>query len=320
MDKNPDLNISLEQEELQMLSQRRPQTGLSILLESGAISYERMPVLEVVLDRLMRLLSTSLRALTNDVVDATLVRTSSVRFGKFIEGISQPALISIFSAVPWGKIGLINVHSDLAYNLIELLLGGRRSAGAHASKPRPYTAIEQNIVEKLVEILLSDFARAFTPVAAVDFLLDRTEVNPKFASVLMANDACLINRIKIEIGDQEGALDLLIPLATLEPVRDVLLKNFMGEKFGQDAVWESHLAQEVMQVHLRPQAILDQVTLPLSQVLAWQVGTHLPLEADEDSCILLQSGAHTIIKGRLGNIKGRVAVQVETNLLLEDPS
>ena len=31
-------------------------------------------------------------------------------------------------------------------------------------------------------------------------------------------------------------LELLLPYATLEPVRELLLQMFMGEKFGRDAI------------------------------------------------------------------------------------
>ena len=35
--------------------------------------------------------------------------------------------------------------------------------------------------------------------------------------------------------DRGGRLELLLPYATLEPVRELLLQMFMGEKFGRDS-------------------------------------------------------------------------------------
>ena len=38
---------------------------------------------------------------------------------------------------------------------------------------------------------------------------------------------------------------MLLPYATIEPIRNVLLQMFMGEKFGRDPIWEGHLATEI---------------------------------------------------------------------------
>jgi len=46
--------------------------------------------------------------------------------------------------------------------------------------------------------------------------------------------------------DRGGRLELLLPYATLEPVRELLLQQFMGEKFGRDSIWETHLAEETL--------------------------------------------------------------------------
>ena len=39
--------------------------------------------------------------------------------------------------------------------------------------------------------------------------------------------------------DRGGRVELLLPYATLEPVRELLLQ-FMGERFGRDSIRETH--------------------------------------------------------------------------------
>ena len=52
-----------------------------------------------------------------------------------------------------------------------------------------------------------------------------------------------------------GRCELLLPYATLEPIRKMLLQNFMGEKFGRDSIWESHLAREIWHTDLELEAV-----------------------------------------------------------------
>src|SRR3546814_19442921 len=69
--------------------------------------------------------------------------------------------------------------------------------------------------------------------------------------------------------DRGGLIELLIPYATLEPVRELLLQMFMGEKFGRDSIWEGHLPAELWQTDISIDAVLDQVEMPLGKVLEW---------------------------------------------------
>src|SRR4051812_25470695 len=55
--------------------------GIQAILNSALVSYERLPMLEVVFDRLVRMMTTSLRNFTSDNVEVSLDDILSQRFG-----------------------------------------------------------------------------------------------------------------------------------------------------------------------------------------------------------------------------------------------
>ena len=67
-------------------------------------------------------------------------------------------------------------------------------------------------------------------------------------------------------------MDLILPHATLEPVRETLLQQFMGEKFGHDEIWESHLARELWQTEVTLDAILEEQTMNLQDIISLSPG------------------------------------------------
>ncbi len=79
----------------------------------------------------------------------------------------------------------------------------------------------------------------------MDFSLDRIETNPRFAAIARPPNAAIVVKLRIDMEDRGGRLELLLPYATLEPIRKMLLQQFMGEKFGRDNIWEGHLAGEL---------------------------------------------------------------------------
>ena len=90
--------------------------------------------------------------------------------------------------------------------------------------------------------------------------------------------------------DRGGRVELLLPYATLEPIRKMLLQQFLGEKFGRDNIWESHLATELWTTQMEVRAVLDEQQIDLKRVLDLKVGETLMLNATPDSLIELRCG------------------------------
>ena len=286
-------------------------TGVMALVNSALVNYERLPMLEVVFDRLVRMMSTSLRNFTSDNVEVSLDQISSVRFGDYLNSIPLPAMLAVFKAEEWDNYGLMVIDSALIYSIVDVLLGGRRGTAAMRIEGRPYTTIERNLVERMVHVVLSDLSAAFDPLSPVTFRFDRLETNPRFATIARQANAAVLVKLRIDMEDRGGRLELLIPYATLEPVRELLLQMFMGEKFGRDSIWETHLASELWSTDIHLSAVLDEITIPLHDVLNWRIGSRVLLNVAPDDQIELRCGDVPMFLGRMGRKGGNIAVRIE---------
>src|SRR5262245_4357912 len=285
-------------------------SGIRAIIDSAMVSYERLPMLEIVFDRLVRLMTTSLRNFTSDNVEVSLDRITSVRFGDYLNSIPLPAILAVFKAEEWDNFGIITVNSSLIYSIIDVLLGGRRGQSAIRIEGRPYTTIESNLVKRMIEVVLADAELAFKPLSPVKFNIDRLETNPRFAAISRPANAAILVRLRIDMEDRGGNVELLLPYATIEPIRDVLLQMFMGEKFGRDPIWEGHLATEIAQAEIAVDAVLYEAKLPLKQLMSLKVGDTLTLELRREALVTVRCGDVTLTEGRMGRVGDRVAVRV----------
>src|SRR4029077_18244316 len=73
-------------------------SGIRAIIDSALVSYERLPMLEVVFDRLVRMMSTSLRNFTSDNVEVSIDNITSIRFGDYLNSIPLPAMLTVFKA------------------------------------------------------------------------------------------------------------------------------------------------------------------------------------------------------------------------------
>jgi flagellar motor switch protein FliM len=289
-------------------------SGIRAIINSAMVSYERLPMLEIVFDRLVRLMTTSLRNFTSDNVEVSLDNISSIRFGDYLNSIPLPAILAVFRAEELDNYGLLTVDSNLIYSIVDVLLGGRRGTAALRIEGRPYTTIERVLVQRMVEVVLHDAKMAFEPLTAVNFNLDRLETNPRFAAIARPANAAILVKLRIDMEDRGGRIELLLPYATLEPIRKMLLQQFMGEKFGRDNIWESHLATELWTTQMEVRAVLDEQQLPLSHVLNLKVGETIILNANADSPVQLRCGTIPLTQGRMGRKGHSIAVRVDAPL------
>ncbi|MEI7493077.1 MAG: flagellar motor switch protein FliM [Alphaproteobacteria bacterium] len=307
------LSDVLNHEDVTKLTEKENQhKKIAAILEGRKIHSERLPILDVVFDRLVRLLTTSLRNFTSDNVDVSCARVTSVRFSDYLNAIPLPSLIGVFKAKQWDTPALITIDSQLVYSIVDVLLGGRKSTHTTSrAEGRPYTTLERNLIERLIAVILTDLTEAFSPICAVDFQYERLETNPRFAAVVHEKNVTMKFVFKLEMEDRSGHFDIVIPYSSVEPIRDLLIQNFMGEKFGCDQIWEDHLADRIREAEVSLEAALPTEVFSLKDVLSWKKGSQIVLSSDMQSPIHLRSQNHQLLLGKLGQKNGHVAVKVD---------
>ena len=223
-------------------------------------------------------------------------------------------MLAVFKAEEWDNYGLMVVDSAMIYSIVDVLLGGRRGTAAMRIEGRPYTTIERTLVERLIDVVLNDLSASFDPLCPVTFRFERLEINPRFATISRLSNAAVLARLRIDMEDRGGRLELLLPYATLEPVRELLLQMFMGEKFGRDSIWETHLADELWKTEVELDVVLDEQTMRLSDVMKLQPGDQIVLNTGLGAPVLVRCGSVPLFEGRVGRRKNRVAVRIERDV------
>src|SRR5258708_3147762 len=240
------------------------------------------------------MMSTSLRNFTSDNVEVSLDNITSIRFGDYLNSIPLPAMLSVFKAEEWDNYGLLVVDSALIYSVVDVLLGGRpgpppgRISGppsppphrAPAPPPRspsssPPSPTRRRSVARLVGVVLRPLPAAVDLPAPDPFGFDRLEPIPGFAPIARPANAAILARLRIDMEDRGGRLELMLPYATLEPVRELLLQQFMGEKFGRDSIWETHLAEELWNTEVELDVVLDEQSMRLGDIIGLKPGSKI---------------------------------------------
>ncbi|WP_374410602.1 flagellar motor switch protein FliM [Novosphingobium colocasiae] len=290
-----------------------PRHGLKAVLESNVINHERLPMLEVVCERMVRNFATSMRNLTSDAIEINLDAITSVRFGDFMENVRLPAMFGVFQVKPWESYGVVVVDSALTYNIVDALLGGR---GGRVLPPegRTFTNIESNLVSRVVQMALDDLARAFEEIAPVAMGLERMELSPRFAAIAEPTNAAAVATYTVLMEGRGGTLSVMLPYSTLEPVRDKLLQRFMGEKAGRDRMWAQHMASELYNTQVTVDVVLGEKMMPLREVRGLEVGQTIAFSHRPDDALQIHCGGLLLGRAHIGQRSGNIAIRLVTDI------
>jgi len=280
-------------------------SGLRAVIESDVISHERLPMLEVVFDRMVRSFATSMRNLTSDAIDVGLEETSSVRFGDFMNRIQLPAMIGVFRVAEWENYGIITIDSSLIYAVVDALLGGRRGAPSMMIDGRGFTSIETRLVSRMLELALTDMSAAMQPITPNTMTLERIETSPRFAAIAAPTNICAVATFRVDMEGRGGKFSVLIPYGTIEPVRQKLGQKFMGEKLGRDNIWAAHMASAIRRTDVSVDVVLAEKVLTLNEICNLKVA---------DETLEVRCGGVPLGRAQIGQRRNNIAIRLMTDI------
>ncbi|MEN9931780.1 MAG: flagellar motor switch protein FliM [Pseudomonadota bacterium] len=287
-------------------------SGLKAVIESNVVSHEKLPMLEVICDRMVRSFSTSMRNLTSDSIEVTIDDITPVRFGDFMQRVSLPAMIGVFSVPEWDNYGVMTVDSGLIYGVVDALLGGRKGNNMPKVEGRAFTPIETALVARMMRLALADLAIAFEPIAPVTMLLDRIETVPRFAAIARPSNIAAVATFRVDIDGRGGRFSVLLPYATIEPVRDKLLQRFMGERQSRLNMWGDHMEAEIRRTPVSVELVLGEIEMTLAEIAGLAIGQTIPLNRGPDEAFELRVSGVTLGRGLIGQ-RGNVIAAALTN-------
>ncbi|MBA8666411.1 FliM/FliN family flagellar motor switch protein [Holosporaceae bacterium 'Namur'] len=291
--------------------------GVELLLDKILQTSIRLPMLEITFDRFVRINSTSLRNYTADNVDVEIESMKTERFGDCLSRIGAPSMFSVFKVIEWDNFCILAFDSTMIYAFVEVLFGGRKTPPSLKVEGRPFTSIENSVVKSITEIVLHDLSLAFNPVTSANFQLDRVETNPKFAMIVRPEDVAIVLNLKITMDTRSGNIHIILPYTTIEPVKKILSKPYIGERGSKDPNWTRHFENEIGKATVTIKVSLDGMPAGLKNVAELKVGKTIMLDKMVGADWDIKLNETIISAGQPGKSGDKLAIQLNDSINLE---
>lgn len=270
----------------------------------------RLPQLDVIYEKFMRSFRVSLSSALRKIAALNHASTDFLKFGEFINTLPMPTCMSVLRFNALRGSALIVIESKLAYALVDSFFGGDDRPYTKI-EGKDFTPIELSIVRKVVELAIEDLENAWASVEKIDASFVRTEVNPQFVGIVPPTDVVIASTFDVELENANGTITLVIPYATIEPIKQKLANGFQVESDQTDKkLWTSIIQEQLMETDVEVRVELGQTEILLKDLMKLKPGDVIPLDHDVNGEFDVQIENVKKFKGYHGVNHGSVAVQV----------
>jgi len=257
-----------------------------------------------------RYLTTYFSAQLRTFVQINVVQVEQLPYDEFIRSIPKMTILNIFEADPLEGRMVLEVHPNVAYAMLDRMLGGQGNA---PTKISALTDIENSIMERIFNRALDSLAEAWKTVLDINPRLEGLETNPQFMQIVSPNETIALISLSTKIGDTTGMINLCIPHVVIEPIMHRLSVHhwFVAQKKNRAPEEIDILNSRVSKAKLPVIAELGTSTITIREFLSLQPGDVITLNTRTDDGLNIRVGEKLKFIGTPGTIRDRMAVQID---------
>jgi len=271
----------------------------------------RMPTLEIINERFARNFRIGLFNFMRRTPEVSIGQVRVLKYSAFLRDIVVPTNINIVSVRPLRGSGLVIFDPKLVFTVIDSMFGGTGRFQTRI-EGREFTATEQRIIQRLLEVVTTEYAKAWQSVYPLQLEYQRSEMHTQFANIATPSEIMVTTKFTLEIGEAGGEVFICIPYSTLEPIRDLLYSSLQGDATSTDKRWLALLTKQVQMAEIDLVAELGTTTVTVDDLLKMTRGDFIELPLKET--ITAKVDGVPLFDCKFGTLKNHYAIKIDTIL------
>ncbi len=257
-----------------------------------------------------RFLTTYFSAQLRTFVQINVVQVEQLPYDEFIRSIPKMTILNIFEAEPLEGRMVLEVHPNVAFAMLDRLLGG---IGTAPSKIGSLTEVETIIMERIFSRAFDSLQEAWKTIIDINPRMEGLETNPQFMQIVSPNETIALISLSTKIGDTTGMINLCIPHVVIEPIMPKLSVHhwFVSQKKSRVPEEVDALRHRVNRAKLPIVAELGESQITVQEFLELSVGDVISLNKPVQEGLSIRVGDRLKYIGSPGTLKDRVAVQID---------
>lgn len=272
-------------------------------------SKDQLYTLQIIFENYSRSLSTYLSAQLRHAVSIDVLAVEQLMYDEFMRSIPNPTILCIFSMPPLEGSSIMEINPNLGFAMIDKLFGG---PGLPPDKVRSLTEIEETVIERLSEKMLSYMTEPWSTILAVEPYLERIDSNPQFTQIVSPGEMAVIVSLEARLGEVPGMINFCLPYLVLEPVVNKLNVHYYYSSTVKERRTDSseHIKMRLKDTVIPIRVVLGRAVITVKDLLELSVGDVITLNKGVNDELEVIIGQRPKFMARPGTFSERVAVQI----------
>ena len=268
----------------------------------------RLPALDIINERFARGFQRHFNEMIMSSVEVTAGEVKIIKMIDYLRNLFVPTSLNIYRINPLNGVSLFTLDSKLIFTAVDIYFGGTGLL-PFKIEGREYTPVEMSMVRSILDISAENLRKAWGPVMDIEIEYMHSEMNPKFAGIVDPTDMIIVSQINVRFEGVEGRVDIVMPYAMLEPIRDKLeegMQNLQGES---DNRWSRTLKEEAKNIEINLSVNLAELQMSMDDLMKMEKGDIIPLEMPKQ--VTIKAEGIAFVHGQLGESNNKKAVKIE---------
>lgn len=256
-----------------------------------------------------RLLTTYFSAQLRTYVQISVTSTDQIPYEEFISSIPKMTILNVFDVPPLDGKLLIEVNPNIAYALMDRMMGGK---GSSLNKVENLTEIETKIMSNTFSKAFLLLKEAWSNVIDIEPSYADFEVNPQFLQMVSPNETVVVISLNATIGEASGMINICIPHVALEAIMPKLSVRYWIESDVKNREPEEieRLTKNIEMASIPVVCELGSTDISIEDFLDLSIGDVIELDQGIHEPMQIKVGEIPKFTGQPGKVHKKMAVQI----------
>ena len=268
----------------------------------------RMPTLELINERFARYLRIGLFNSMHRTTEISVGPIRVQKYSEFIRNLVVPTNLNLVAAKPLRGTSLFVFDPNLVFLVVDNMFGGDGRFHTRV-EGRDFTGTEQRIIQGMLNVVFTEYARSWKPVYDISFEYIRSEMNSQFANIATPSEIVISTTFSLEFGGTAADMHICFPYSMVEPIRDLLYSAMQSDQLSTDQRWILMLRKQLKDAEVEIAAKLATTSISLGEILRLKSGDIIPISIPDK--IIACVDEIPLLECTYGQQGGQYALKVE---------
>ncbi len=268
----------------------------------------RMPTLELINERFARYLRIGLFNYMHRTTEISVGPIRVQKYSEFIRNLVVPTNLNLVAAKPLRGTSLFVFDPNLVFLVVDNMFGGDGRFHTRV-EGRDFTGTEQRIIQGMLNVVFTEYARSWKPVYDISFEYIRSEMNSQFANIATPSEIVISTTFSLEFGGTAADMHICFPYSMVEPIRDLLYSAMQSDQLSTDQRWILMLRKQLKDAEVEIAAKLATTSISLGEILRLKSGDIIPISIPDK--IIACVDEIPLLECTYGQQGGQYALKVE---------